>query len=420
VKQRHTILVVDDELAVAESVRDLLRLEYRVLCAARGAEGIEILQREEVHVVMTDQRMPEMSGVDFLHRIRGEHPEAIRLLFTGYADMRAVIEAINQGNVFRYIAKPWDPAELMTIIREAVQRYEMAAGLKERVFFESALRRYLAAPVVEQLIRDPARLRLGGEKRDVTVLFFDVVNFTSLSEALPVEDLVQVVNAYLDNLVDAIFRNNGTLDKFIGDAVMAFWGAPLPSDDQARRACNAAVEMQRAMNAFAAVQTDSRLRALRGRIGLNTGVAVLGNLGSSSIMSYTAMGDTVNVASRIESVNKLYGTEICAAGETVERAGWPNKRELDLVRVKGRTKPVTLFELWGLDEAGPPAPARAAYAEGLAYYRDRRFAEAQTAFVRAASLGDHACAHVMARRASELMATPLLPEWDGASTLTGK
>lgn len=127
---RHTILVVDDEPDVVKSVQDLLRFDYRVLGATRASDGIKLMEKEEVHVVMSDQRMPEMTGVEFLHRIRGEYPEAIRLLFTGYADIRAVIDAINQGNVYRYITKPWDPDELQSVVREAVERYELLAGRK--------------------------------------------------------------------------------------------------------------------------------------------------------------------------------------------------------------------------------------------------------------------------------------------------
>lgn len=122
---RHTILVVDDEPDVISSLKALLRLDYHVLGATRAAEGMQLLASHAVDVVMTDQRMPEMTGVEFLHRIRGEHPDAVRLLFTGYADMRAVIDAINQGNVYRYIAKPWDPEELQTVIREACERHDL-------------------------------------------------------------------------------------------------------------------------------------------------------------------------------------------------------------------------------------------------------------------------------------------------------
>src|SRR5580693_8296180 len=129
--RRHTILVVDDEPDVVKSVQDLLRLDYKVLGATRASEGIRMLEKEEIHVVMSDQRMPEMTGVQFLNHIRGEHPEAIRLLFTGYADIRAVIDAINQGNVYRYITKPWDPDELQTVIREACERFDLIADRKQ-------------------------------------------------------------------------------------------------------------------------------------------------------------------------------------------------------------------------------------------------------------------------------------------------
>jgi signal transduction histidine kinase len=127
---KHTVLVVDDEVAVVESVQDLLRRDYRVLGATSAAAGMEILSREEVQVVMTDQRMPGMSGVEFLNRLRGAHPDAIRLIFTGYADMRAVIDAINLGNVYRYVTKPWDPDELEAVIRDAAERYDLIVERK--------------------------------------------------------------------------------------------------------------------------------------------------------------------------------------------------------------------------------------------------------------------------------------------------
>jgi signal transduction histidine kinase len=130
-KTRHTLLVVDDEPDVVKSVQDLLRLKYRVLGATGARQAIEVMSREEVHVVMSDQRMPEMSGVDFLCQVRGDYPEAIRLLFTGYADIRAVIDAINQGNVYRYITKPWDPDELETVIDEAAERYDLIVERKK-------------------------------------------------------------------------------------------------------------------------------------------------------------------------------------------------------------------------------------------------------------------------------------------------
>src|SRR6266480_7580095 len=132
-QRKHTVLVVDDEPDVVKSVQDLLRLDYKVLGTTRAADALIILNKEIVHVVMTDQRMPEMSGVEFLHKVREQHPDAIRLLFTGYADIRAVIDAINQGNVYRYLTKPWDPDELQTVIREACERYDLIAERKRLI-----------------------------------------------------------------------------------------------------------------------------------------------------------------------------------------------------------------------------------------------------------------------------------------------
>src|SRR5437773_1173055 len=128
--RRHTLLVVDDEPDVVHSVQDLLRLDYKVLGATRAKDGLRILQEQEVHLVMTDQRMPEMTGVEFLSQVRGDHPEAIRLLFTGYADLKAVVDAINQGNVYRYITKPWDPDDLQIIIRQASEQYDLLVERK--------------------------------------------------------------------------------------------------------------------------------------------------------------------------------------------------------------------------------------------------------------------------------------------------
>jgi signal transduction histidine kinase len=127
---KHTILVVDDEPDVVRSVKDLLRLDYNVIGATSAAQAEEIMQNQAVHVIMTDQRMPGVTGVEFLHKVRGEHPDAVRLLFTGYADIHAVIDAINQGNVYRYISKPWDPDELQAIIREACERYDLLVERK--------------------------------------------------------------------------------------------------------------------------------------------------------------------------------------------------------------------------------------------------------------------------------------------------
>src|SRR5947209_8684515 len=129
-KAKHCLLVVDDEADLVHSVQDLLRFDYRVLGATRAADGLRIMEQEPVHIVMTDQRMPEMTGVEFLRRLRESHPDVVRLLFTAYADIKAVTDAINQGSVYRYIAKPFEPHELQAVLRQAVDHYELVAERK--------------------------------------------------------------------------------------------------------------------------------------------------------------------------------------------------------------------------------------------------------------------------------------------------
>src|SRR5687767_14404061 len=132
-RAKHTILVVDDEPDVVKSVQDLLRFDYKVLGATRAGDALRLVREQPVHVVLTDQRMPEMTGVEFLRQLREQFPDTVRLLITGYADIRAVIDAINEGNVYRYITKPWEPEELQAVIREAVERHDLVAERKRLV-----------------------------------------------------------------------------------------------------------------------------------------------------------------------------------------------------------------------------------------------------------------------------------------------
>jgi class 3 adenylate cyclase len=292
----------------------------------------------------------------------------------------------------------------------------MAEGLGQRVFFESALRRYLAPAVVEDLIRDPSRVALGGQRREMTVLFFDVAGFTSLSETLAPDQLVELCNGYLEKVVTELFDAGGTLDKFIGDAVMALFGVPLNQADHARRGCVASLAMQKAFLSHVAASPNPAVRALHARVGLHTGTAAFGNLGAHSIMSLTAMGDAVNLASRLEGVNKVFGTSILAS-EATARAAACAVREIDLVRVVGRHEPVRIFEV--VAEGALAASVCEAYAAGLAAYRAGRFEAGEKAFATAASFGDPP-ARTMAERCRDYRATPPPPDWDGSFALDHK
>ena len=286
---------------------------------------------------------------------------------------------------------------------------------RERRFVREAFSRYLAPEVVRELAANPGSLKLGGEEREITLLFSDLAGFTAMSEKLGTRRMFQALSDYLADMTGVVLARRGTVDKYIGDAVMAFWGAPVASATHARDAVQAALDMQAKMadvNARLAAQGASPLAV---RIGVHTGMAVVGNVGSRERFSYTAIGDDVNLASRLEGANKEYGTGILCSGETRRQAGdafaW---RDLDRVRVKGKETPV---DLWmPLGPAGAPDPAGEAYAAALASYRDGNFIGAAKSF--AAIPGDPASA-AMAARCQRLLTGEGRVE-GGAYVLEGK
>jgi adenylate cyclase len=235
--------------------------------------------------------------------------------------------------------------------------------------------------VVEVITTHPERLELGGEELETTVLFADLEGFTQLSETMPPQTLIGLLNDYFTPMTQIIMSYRGTLDKYIGDALMALWGAPVPLPDHALRACWAALEMQQTMAELQADWQAQGLPPLVARLGLHTGPVVAGNVGSRERFNYTVLGDTVNLASRLEGVNKVYGTRIILSEETSQRVkDRLLVRELDLVQVKGRAQPVRIYELLG---SFPPDGLPSwldHFADGLQAYRNQQWEEASRAF----------------------------------------
>lgn len=223
---------------------------------------------------------------------------------------------------------------------------------KQRKFLRSAFSKYLAPDVVKSLIANPTALELGGEKKEISVLFCDIRNFTSISEKSEPSQINQLLNEVFGDLTEIIFRHQGTLDKYIGDALMAFFGAPLNQKDHASRACKAGIDIIKAMQK----KTD-QFRSAYGveihvGVGINTGVALVGNLGSKERFNYTAIGDSVNIASRIESHTKESGVNILTSQSTLNSIlasghPLPKVREIGEVILKGKTEPIRLFEILG-------------------------------------------------------------------------
>ena len=307
---------------------------------------------------------------------------------------------------------------ILALIGGGIVSYSHATSQKR--FIRKAFSQYLSPEVVSQVITSPERLSLGGEKRIMTAFFSDIRGFTSISEGLDPSDLVSLLNVYLTRMTDIVMSTGGTVDKFEGDAVIAFWGAPLPLSDHARRACEAAVEcreMHIGLNRELARQGYPEIVT---RIGLNTGPMVVGNMGSEKRFDYTMMGEAVNLAARLEGVNKMYGTLTMCSRETAEEAGGEFVfRELDTVRVVGQQKPVTVMEL--VCGKGCLAPAQkdilTAYQRALELYRAGDLETAGRLFE---ELSPDPPSAVMARRCREMAEGILERHEDGVFVLQSK
>ncbi len=246
------------------------------------------------------------------------------------------------------VAPAVGPALAIAATWVAITLVRFVAEQKRSSVLKGTFGRYVSPQVLHYLLENPDKVQLGGERRDLTVLFSDIRGFTSISEAAEPEEVVEMLNEYLTRMVDILLSHGGTLDKFIGDAVMGFWNAPTEVGDHPRRAVLCAIEM---------IEETARLReqwekegkaAIRIGIGINTGEAVVGNIGSTRVFSYTVIGDTVNLASRLESKNKDYGTEVIVSESTKMRMGDDIPAfYLDEVRVKGKNLPVRIYEIRG-------------------------------------------------------------------------
>ena len=234
---------------------------------------------------------------------------------------------------------------LLLFVSSTIAKYVSAETGKRQI--KRAFQHYVPSAVVNDITDNVDRLRLGGDKRELTVLFSDIRGFTSVSQSLAPEDLVRLLNVYLTQMTAKVFDHDGLLDKYIGDAIMAVYGAPIHREDHAVLACRTALDMLDALDELQATWKAEGLPILDIGIGISTGPMVVGNMGSENRFDYTVIGDAVNLGSRIEALNKTYGTRILISESTYEqvRDEFPHVREIDITRVRGRTEPVRIYEL---------------------------------------------------------------------------
>jgi adenylate cyclase len=285
---------------------------------------------------------------------------------------------------------------------------------REKAQLRTVFSQYVSRTLVERLLANPDLARLGGERRDLTVLFSDIRGFSGFAESLPPEILAGFLNEYLTPMTDLVLGSAGTLDKYIGDAVMAVWGAPIDQDDHARRACKTALAMLDALGPLNQRWRAEGLPEITIGIGINSGPMAVGNMGSEARFDYTVLGDAVNLGARLEALTKDYHVAILVGPETAAAAGDDFVfREIDMVRVKGRDGVARVYELLG--EHGSwraRAVDLVAWHRALTAYRTLDFATAEKEFRAAASRGDNA-ARMMAERSARLAADPPGPDWDG-------
>jgi adenylate cyclase len=300
-----------------------------------------------------------------------------------------------------------------------------ASERRGRRFVQEALGRYTSRELVRELMAHPEYLSLEwGERRPMSVYFSDIAGFTTISEGLPPERLVALLNDYLTEMTELVLAHGGVVDKYIGDAVMAFWGAPLPDPDHARKAVRCALAMRKRCDELRPVWQREYGTEVRARAGVNSGDAVVGNMGSRHKYNYTVMGDMVNLASRLEGANKPYGTYLMISEATYrEVEELVDARELDALVVKGKEQPVRVFEV--LDDKGRTDPRVLRLAEefavGLARYRQRDFAGAITAFEAALRENPTDRPSLMyIERCRHFLAEPPEPGWDGVWRLEEK
>ena len=346
---------------------------------------------------------------------------------TGFAAATLIVAASLM--MFKFTGVFLSPlVTIFALISAAIVREIMsyADSEKEKSFIRTAFSTYVSGDVVKEIITDPSRLQLGGTKRHMTAIFTDVKEFSVVSEKLDPEDLVSLLNRYLSAMSDIILTEKGTIDKYEGDAIIAFFGAPLDLEDHALRACISAITMKRFEAELNKTIKEQKLSPspLLTRIGINTGNMVAGNMGTQNKMNYTIMGNAVNLAARLEGVNKQYGTWILASDDTVRETG--NRlltRKLDRVRVVGINEPVRLHELINTmeDASGNQHKLIQIFHAALDCFEQRNWKQAAAGFKEALALkADDTPSQMYLQRCVNFMQKPPQDGWDGVYNLTEK
>jgi adenylate cyclase len=346
------ILLVDDEPDLEALVSQKFRRQIRdgatdFIFARDGVEALALLaERRDVDMVVTDINMPRMDGLSLLARLQ-ESEGLSTIIVSAYGDMTNIRTAMNRG-AFDFLTKPIDFDDLEATIAKTLRHVQLLREARRRLSeaerAHASLSRYFSPNLAARLAGESAGAELSGQRREIACLFTDVAGFTALVETIEPDVLAPMLNEYLAGMTEIVFAQEGTVAKVIGDALHVLFGAPGEQPDHALRAVRCALAMDAFSEAFRAEWRDRGIALGATRIGAHAGPAIVGNFGGSRFFDYTAYGDTINIAARLEAANKQLGTRVCVSGGLAERAEGFRGRPVGELLLRGRSAPLRAFE----------------------------------------------------------------------------
>jgi adenylate cyclase len=367
------ILVVDDEpdleaLLVQKFRRQIREGQLSFLFARDGLEALtKLAENRDVDMVVSDINMPRMDGLSLLAKLQEAEEKLSTIIVSAYGDMANIRTAMNRG-AFDFLTKPIDFADLETTIDRTIRHVEVLRESRRRQSeaerAHASLSRFFSPNLAERLASDPSGLDLGGKRRDVASLFTDIAGFTTLVESLDPALLAEILNGYLAEMTNIVFGHDGTVAKIVGDAIHVLFGAPGDQPDHGDRAISCALELDASAEAFRARWRERGVNLGVTRIGVHAGPAIVGNFGGGRFFDYTAYGDTINTAARLEAANKQLGTRICVSAAVAERAVSFRGRPVGDLVLRGKVEPLRAFE--PLSEAAYADQTTTIYGEAFA------------------------------------------------------
>jgi adenylate cyclase len=347
------ILFVDDEPDQAKLVQRMFRNKIRAgeisfLFASDGEEALDVLRQEpDIDLVVSDINMPRMDGLTLLERLSQGNKPVKAVIVSAYGDMDNIRSAMNKG-AFDFVTKPVDFEDLEATIKKTLAALEELRDAQRQLVEADRVRtnlsRFFSPNLAYQLVNNPEELEVSSERKDLTFLFTDLTDFTALVESSEPSVIVSLLNEYLDEMTNIVFDHGGTVDKVVGDAIHAIFGAPQPQPDHARHAVQCALDMDAFAMEFMEKKRAEGIALGSTRIGINSGAAMVGNFGGETLFDYTAHGEAINIAARLEAANKVLGTRICVSGETVTRIREFHGRPVGTLMLRGKTGAIQVFE----------------------------------------------------------------------------